>query len=93
MRIPITINDDGTVTWHGVSTGKTRVLDINRKAGLIALHVAGHTYWSGREQLYSSARVHVHTFEETDDPRQIYVNELFGELEWMARGNKWRPEQ
>lgn len=93
QRFPITINDDGTVRWHGISTGKTKVLAMSDDPKLITLHVAGHNFWSGREQHYASAEITVHKYEDGPNPREIFLTELFGVMRWPARGSEWRPKQ
>ena len=94
QRFPITINDDGTVTWHGVDAGKTKVLAMNCDKKLIVLHVAGSSYWSGvGGQSYAGAHVNVHEYEEGPSPREIFLTELFGVMEYKPRGNDWRPKQ
>lgn len=92
MRFPITINDDGTVRWHGVSTGKTTVLAMNKEKKLITLHSAGSFWWDNGGKHYGGAKVNVHEYEEGPSPREIFLTELFGVLEWKPRGNEWRPE-
>ena len=87
---PITINDDGSVTWHGVDTGKTRVLAMNKEQKIIVLHVAGHNYTSGQSQYYAPAKVTVHEyFEEHED--YLTLKELFGVVEYSPRSNNWTP--
>jgi len=101
QRFAITINDDGTVEWHGVDAGKTTVLAMNEEKRLIVLHTAG-SYWSdngGRH--YGEARVAVHEFEyakrsnpfNEPNPRELFLTELFGVMDWKPRGNNWRPKQ
>lgn len=92
-RFAVTINDDATVTWHGVDTGKCKVLAMNRESKLIALHTAGSYWWDNGGRHYGGARVNVHRFEDGPSPNEIFLTELFGELEWKPRGNVWRPEQ
>lgn len=94
QRFPITINDDGTVTWHGVDTGKTRVLARNKGQKIIVLHTAGSSYTSGQIQCYAPAKVTVHEYENNakfEDGSQIYLKELFGILEYSPRSNNWTP--
>lgn len=93
QRFAITINDDGTVQWHGVDTGKTKVLDMNEKKKLIALHIAGHTTWHGVGRLYGEARIGVYEYEDGPSEREIFLTDLFGELDWKSRGAEWRPKQ
>jgi len=91
-RFPVTINDDGTVQWHGVDTGKTKVLAMSSDPKLIALHIAGHSFWSGRCQHYANAEIVVHKYEDGPNPRKIFLVELFGVMSWPARGDKWTPK-
>lgn len=96
QRFPITINDDGTVRWHGVDTGKTKVLAMDGKEKLIVLHIGGHTFWSGRSRQYAKARIEVHRYTEGPSTRKIFLTELFGIMSWEPYplpGKKWRPRQ
>lgn len=93
QRFAVTINDDGTLTWHGVETGKTKVMDMDEDNKLIALHIAGHTTWTGSGPLYGAARFEVHQYEDGPSHREIFLTELFGCLQWKPRGHEWRPKQ
>ena len=93
QRFPITINDDGTVRWHGVDAGKTTVLAMNCDKKLIVLHTAGSYWWDNGGRHYGEAKVAVHEYEEGPSPREIFLTELFGVMEWKPRGNEWRPKQ
>jgi hypothetical protein len=89
-KFRIRINDDGTVHRVGVEAGKTKVLAMDN--GLIALHVAGGTYWSGiGSRSYSPAHIAIHRYEETDLPDEFLIEGLFGELEFKPRSNEWKP--
>lgn len=88
----ITINDDGTVRWHGVDTGKTRVLAMNCDKRLITLHTAGSYWWDGAGKHYGEAKVTVHEYENSGNPRELFLTELFGVMEWKPRGGNWTPE-
>jgi len=88
----ITINDDGTVRWHSVDAGKTKVLAMNEKRKLIVLHVAGSTWSDNGGQHYGAAHVNVHEYKEGPSHREIFLTELFGVMEWKPRGEKWTPK-
>lgn len=92
MRFAITINDDGTVEWHGVDAAKTTVLAMNTKKKFIVLHVAGSYWHDNGGKHYGEARVAVHEYEDGPSPRKIFLTELHGLMDWKPRGNKWRPE-
>jgi hypothetical protein len=85
----ITINGDGTVLWHGVETGKTKVLAKDEK--IVVLHTAGHNYQSGRDTLYAPATITVHEYDPTGCADIINLRGLFGLIEWET-SSKWRPE-
>lgn len=94
MKHPITIKADGTVHWHGVETGKTKVLAMSSAPNLITLHVAGHTYWSScYSRNYAPAEIQVHEYEEGPAPDKIFLKELFGVMRWKSRNSNWRPKQ
>lgn len=93
QRFAITINDDGTVTWHGVDTGKTKVLAMNCDKQLIVLRMAGSYWWDNGGRHYNEAKVTVHEYEEGPSPREIFLTELFGVMDYKPRGNEWRPKQ
>lgn len=88
----VTINDDGTVRWHGVDAGKTTVLAMNTKRKFITLHTAGGYWYDNGGKHYGGAKVCVHEYTETSRPREIILTELFGVLDWKPRGNEWRPQ-
>lgn len=92
QRFAITINDDGTVTWHGVDADKTTVLAMNRDKRLIALHTAGGYWWDNGGKHYGPAKVCVHEYEDGPSEREIFLTELFGAMDWKPRGNEWRPK-
>jgi len=92
QRFAITINDDGTVEWHGVDAGKTKVLAMNCDKKLIVLHVAGSRWSDNGGQHYGPASVAVHEYEEGPRPRKIFLTELFGVMQWKPRGNEWKPK-
>ena len=95
----VTINDDGTVRWHGVDAGKTTVLGLNEQKRLIALHTAGGYWYDNGGKHYGEAKVCVHEFEyapttnpfKAPNPRELILTELFGVMNWKPRGNEWRP--
>jgi hypothetical protein len=46
----VTVQGDGTCTWHGLSTGHTTLVQYNHEQRAVLFHVAGHRYWSSRGQ-------------------------------------------
>ena len=93
-RHAVTINDDGTLRWHGVDAGKTKVLAMNVKKKLIVIHSAGGYWWDNGGKHYGAAKINVHEYEEGPSPREIFLTELFGVLDYKPRGGEpWRPKQ
>ena len=84
------IHPDGSVERVGIDTGKTTLVAINEKTGLVAFKVAGHTCWISilDPRRYIPASYSVYRFKlisERDGIREIEMDELFGDLEWQAR--------
>lgn len=93
MSHRIRINHDGTVYWHGVDAGKTKVLAMNEDKGLIVLHTAGSYWWDNGGKHYDEAKITVHEYHETVHGYEYDLLELFGVMEFAPRGNKWEPKQ
>ena len=97
MRHKLDIYDNGHVQWHGVDTGKTKVVAHNVEKKIIALKIAGHKYWSCREQAYARARFNVYKYRFIGPfPKSrmfvkgitIEIDSLDGFLDWPVRGSE-----
>lgn len=90
----INVAADKTVRWVGVDTGETKVVDISEKAGLIALKIGGHRFWSGiGMRSYAPAHYAVYRIEELakcDDGRMVVTldDNVLGALSWDVRAQK-----
>ena len=63
MRFKLDILDDGTVRWHGVDTGVTKVVAHNQDRKIIALKIGGHSTQSGFERIYGPAHYGIYEYE------------------------------
>ena len=91
MRFKMDVLDDGSVRWHGVDTGETKVVADNRERKILALHIAGHSAQAGYKRIYGPAHYGIYEYEIVavyKDGICIEIDELFGVLHWDVRSKK-----
>lgn len=91
IRLSKKTND---IYWYGVDTGKTTLVSRNDKEGILAIHIAGHSYFEGVGQSrgYACAKFQVHKFESKGMIDKHYENlilyDVFGVLKFSTKLRK-----